>query len=117
MLEKLLGLAGATGLVGALQAAAWPALLTDERRLLAGVALGLQVMVWGAVAALFQGYPSSWLATLLAAALVGSLGQGLAWLWAGAAPELLAPAALLAMFGATLYRLLAWRKPREVEDV
>ena len=66
---------------------------------------------FGAAAALFQDYPSSWLATLLAAALAGNLGQGLAWLWAGAAPE------LLAMFGATLYRLLAWRKPREVEDV
>lgn len=120
MLEKVLGLAGVVGVVGALQAVGWPALLTGERRLLASVVLGLQLMAWGAVAALLQGYPSRWLPTLLAAALVGSLGQGLAWLLAGAAPELLAPAALLAVCGAVLYRLLAWPKAadaaREAED-
>lgn len=110
MLEKVLGLACVAGITGALQVAGWPALLAGERRLLASVVLGLQLMAWGAVVALLQGYPSKWLPTLLAAALVGGLGQGLAWLFAGAAPELLAPAALLAACGAAVYRLLAWPK-------
>ena len=108
MLEKVLGLTCVAGITGALQAVGWPALLAGERRLLASVVLGLQLMAWGAVVALLQGYPSKWLPTLLAAALVGGLGQGLAWLLAGAAPELLAPAALLAVCGAAIYRLLAW---------
>ncbi len=120
MLEKTLGLACAAGVTGALQAIGWPALLADERRLLASVVLGLQLLIWGAVAALLQGYPSQWLPTLLAAALVGGLGQGLAWLLVGAAPVLLAPAALLAVCGAALYRWLAWPRPagaaKEAED-
>lgn len=115
MLEKTLGLACVAGLAGALQTAGWPVLLTDERRLLASVVLGLQLMLWGAVAALLQGSASKWWPALLAAALVGLLGQGLAWLFVGAAPQLLAPAALLAVCGALLYRLLAWPQPAETD--
>lgn len=108
MLEKTLGLACVAGLAGALQTAGWQAMLTDERRLLVSVVLGLQLLVWGSVAALLQGIANKWWSALSAAALVGLFGQGLAWLFVGAAPQLLAPAALLAVCGAAIYRLLAW---------
>lgn len=105
MLERVLSLAVITGFVGALPAPAWPS-LPAEGLPCALLGAAWQLLVAGAVSAAALPYRTPWPTTALAAALVGTVGQGLACIYVGAAPTLLLPAALTTTGGAALYRLL-----------